>query len=156
MLNVLLHGTAEIHFHTFLTMSSRHRWVSTAHCHCITPAPTQKEAGDNPQSQSGNKVEEKNACHLDHNQSQLWLTLQFTLVPDINSKHVQLLTNYITIFSYAANISENASKRYIPLHKTEWCNGLWSNYHNENKREIFELSWGSEICYFYEFQKWMW
>jgi hypothetical protein len=28
------------------------------------------EAGDNPQSQSRNKVEEKNACGLDHSQSQ--------------------------------------------------------------------------------------
>jgi len=115
-------------------VSNRHRWVLTAHCHCITPVPTQKEAGDNPQSQSGNKGEEKNACHLDHSQSQSWLTLQFTLVPDLKSKHVHLLTKYTTIFSYSAKISENASKRFMPLHKTE--NRMWSNYHNENKREF--------------------
>jgi hypothetical protein len=49
----------------------------TSHCHRITPAPTQKEAGVNPQSQFGNKAEEKNlcawweinACYLVHNQS---------------------------------------------------------------------------------------
>jgi len=91
--------------------------VPTAHCHCITPAPTQKEAGDNPQSQSGNKGEEKNGCHVDHSQPQLWLTLQFTLIPELMSKHVQLLTKYIKISSYVAKISENASKIYIPLHK---------------------------------------
>ena len=57
-------------FPHLLTASNRHRWVSSSHCHHITPAPTQKEAGDNPQSQFGNKGEEKNACHLDHSQSQ--------------------------------------------------------------------------------------
>ena len=51
-----------LYFHTFLTVSNRHRWVSTSHCHRITPAPTQKKAGDNPQSQFGNKHEEKCAC----------------------------------------------------------------------------------------------